>query len=1078
MSLVILPNGETKQSKQILKDIVICSDNTQYYWNEFSEDIIKATYSVNSVPPFVVPETNCGIVNKISYILSGVEYESNNFGKIYPTGGSGINLCVEVDTKQVTKYILDSYTINNSGIDYKINDIVYSDILGSLVVTSANSIQKNQIKNYTIEYDTNFHDTKFQENILASSNNGSPSSFKISYIENPMYEIDSINIISSGKNYETGDVISIDGIGSFSLNVDYGIKNITSFDIISLPTTHYSQLSPYVNNLPSYNKSGSGTGATFKADYKEQWNVKSCKLKNGGSGYKVGDYLYVSNYMTNYAYATVTEVSKGTNNILSFHTDNEVVGVTNKITNFLIHADGGTGHGASFYINSSIMDSYTLDTVTINSEGIGYSIGDTITLSSNPNVIITVDTVYDKGSVLKYTETLSTTELTTKPPSIIETTTNGLGTGYTCSLTYDIQDYYILTNTQLLDGGSGFIVGNSYDFAQGSITVNTVYTGGEILSYTKTISTNWFYGSSGTQNIAVNSATGSGAIATVSISTNKSDIVYYPTFSISNSGSNYSRNDIIEVYDENNINLGFITVINVGSNGNISEISYTAYRVSQSIKLSYTYVGLLQKDGSYIKTGANATFSASFVTTKNYFKIVDISISNVGSGYALDDVLEVGLYGSITVTKIANAGQIHDYTFVSNVPDNNISNPSSSSISNGTSVATIKLIWSETFKYLVSGITDVTIGKNYKVGDKIIIGNYATLIVSNVTNGGEIKTIKYIDNEKYYSQDKSKSNVLGISTSNGTGASFDLEYSSIKINAITSIELNDSGYGYSVGDVLTLGEYGKIVVDTVNSGIQEILSCSITYVDDYFDWYFGGEFSGYGGEGVTGTGATFDVTSNQSYVYTNLEISNSGSNYNVNDILDVDGDTYSDNNYYSDGGIVKITGIQKNSQPVSGITNIKSYIIQNPIYDNITCSGGSGSGLVVSISYKKIPAYKITDIKLLNSGNNYSVGDKLDLNGYGTATVTEVSDGGGNVLELSQSIKTIDSDKPTDESGTYELSGGSGSGLSISISYKEETYYEISNIKLINGGYGYSNGDYLKLDNFQGISITSVINKI
>ena len=197
MSLVILPNGETKQSKQILKDIVICSDNTQYYWNEFSEDIIKTTYSVNSIPPFVVPETNCGIANKISYILSGVEYESNNFGKIYPTGGSGTNLCVEVDTQQVTKYILDSYTINNSGIDYKINDIVYSDILGSLVVTSANSIQKNQIKNYTIEYDTNFHDTKFQEKTY--------------------YEISNIKLINGGYGYSNGDYLKLDNFQGISI---------------------------------------------------------------------------------------------------------------------------------------------------------------------------------------------------------------------------------------------------------------------------------------------------------------------------------------------------------------------------------------------------------------------------------------------------------------------------------------------------------------------------------------------------------------------------------------------------------------------------------------------------------------------------------------------------------------------------------------------------------------------------------------------------------------------------------------------------------------------------------------------
>lgn len=1064
MSLVLLPDGEIKQSKQILKDIVICSDNSQYYWNEFSEDIIKASYSVNSVPPFIIPESDCGIINKISYVLSGVNYNSSDFGLIYPTGGSGTGFCVKVDTTEISKYVLNSYTIDNAGTNYKIGDVVFCDILGTLVVTSTNSIQKNQIKNYDVTFDTSFRNTPIQKNILASSSTGTPSSFVVSFDETNMYEIESIQIINAGTGYESGDVININGIGSFSLDVDYGNKNITSFEIQSLSSTHYYQLSQLINNLPSYTK-GNGSGATFKASYTKQWNVNKCNMISGGSGYKIGDYLYISSNMTNYAYATVTEVAVGSNKILSFHSEDSVINVDNEVTNYLIHASGGTGYGATFYVNSSPSDAYTLNTISVNSEGNGFSVGDTITIPNRPNLSISVESVYDVGAITSYTPSISVTQSSIKPASIISTTTNSVaGSGYTCSLTYTVQDYYILSGSQIINGGSGFVAGNTYNFAQGNIVVNSIYSGGEILNYTKNISTNWFYGSSGTQTLSVNSKTGTGAVATITVSTNKSDVVYYPTFSISAAGTGYKVGDLFLVIDENNINLGTIVVTEVGVNGNISSIKYTAEKVSQSIHLTYSYTS---------NSGSNATFTPSFVTTKNYFKIVDISITSMGLNYEVGDILQVGIYGSLTVTEVASNGALKEYTLTSTVPDNNTSNVSTVTISN----ATLSLSWTKTFKYLITGIIDVTHGSGYAVGDVVTIGNYASFVVNSVTGAGQIKTISYTDSEKYYLEDNSESNVAGTSTT-GTGATFDISYSNVKINAITSIKMNDSGYSYTSGDILKIGEYGTIIVDTVETGSQEILSCDITLVPDYFNWDFSGTMNGYGGEGVTGTGATFNVTSIQSYIYNNLSLVNSGMNYNVGDILDIDGDTYSDNNYYSDGGIIKVTGVQKNSQPVKNIENIKSDIIQNKIDGNINVTGGSGTGLVVSITYKEVVAYKINDITLLASGNNYNVGDTLDLNGYGTATVTEIHNTGGNVLELSQNIKTIDSDKVIDESGTYNLTGGSGTNLSLNIKYEPVSYYEISNIKIINGGYGYTINDYLMLDNFQGISVTSIKNNI
>lgn len=139
----------------------------------------------------------------------------------------------------------------------------------------------------------------------------------------------------------------------------------------------------------------------------------------------------------------------------------------------------------------------------------------------------------------------------------------------------------------------------------------------------------------------------------------------------------------------------------------------------------------------------------------------------------------------------------------------------------------------------------------------------------------------------------------------GSGVIVTFSYSNSTSFTPKAITLNAGGSGYAVNDSITVGQAGTITVTAVDAGgaITTFTSTLNTGTTTYDP-----SGTGVAGAGGSGTGATFDVTSNSitSYTADGFTVVNGGSGFHVGDQL----------TYHS--GSIKVTSVDSNGAVVNG----------------------------------------------------------------------------------------------------------------------------------------------------------------
>lgn len=286
-------------SNYSVKSIIVQNGGTGYA----STDPPKIEI-LNTKPPQVegvfYPVIVNGSIKRIEIINSGIGYVpiTNTLGEKI-----GIKTTSEVESSLVVQngigksaYLSVASTESNIIMDViggegtSLFENGYNVAITTSVVGTSASITPNFSGNLNRFYG-NFS-PYIPSNTVTGVGTGAKFSVFIVYNSNTGYPISTSIILREGGNgYEKGNSVSISGTflnGSSPANdLTFNVSSVSNTRIVSAANNSFL-------NLPSYNISGTGTGAKFNVYRNSLGDISSVLVSNGGVGYALSDRIGIS----------------------------------------------------------------------------------------------------------------------------------------------------------------------------------------------------------------------------------------------------------------------------------------------------------------------------------------------------------------------------------------------------------------------------------------------------------------------------------------------------------------------------------------------------------------------------------------------------------------------------------------------------------------------------------------------------------------------------------------------------------------------------------------------------------------
>lgn len=523
---------------------------------------------------------------------------------------------------------------------------------------------------------------------------------------------------------------------------------------------------------------GAGSGARITAAASSI--TTSATISNAGTGYSVGDILLVSTGTGGKIYVTSVNASGG-------------------VVSFIVNAAG------SSYVSGTTYDTTSTGYIAAislgSSGGTGYAIGDCVTIGSAIGGTATAVVTSVSGGVVQsgglslayagsgYSSTGTGSNVaTTVSGGILFASVSSGGT----SAAYSVGDVITINSmdgraiVKNVSSGNPANITSPYTGTTATLSAATLtagqYTGSIVLtggtpawaSSVKNGSVLLTPSTNPTQAVTVTSITpGSGA--TFRIGTNTTITTSGTTNSgIVASGSGYTVGDVLTIGS----GLGRIKVATLGAGNGIS-----TYTVDNAPASSYR-AGTGAKFTPAFGSGAIFTAaSAGSLTTS-------ATITNAGTGYSANDILNVGLLGGRIVVSSTDSGKITGFSI----------NSTGSNYVSGTSYSTT---YYTTTVSITSGAAITASGSGYMIGDILQIGSGTGYIkVESInTTGGVVDFSVFAAGSGYTAGTE-------YTTSQGTGAN--------------SSVLSSSYYSTATINVSSTRTWTEGAVTILQSGIQMI----------------------------------------------------------------------------------------------------------------------------------------------------------------------------------------------------------------------------------------------------------------
>jgi hypothetical protein len=387
------------------------------------------------------------------------------------------------------------------------------------------------------------------------------------------------------------------------------------------------------SNIAQSSTSGTGTGAAFNISRSGASYLTS--VTNPGNGYSNNDTISVvgtnlgGTAPTNSA--TITVVTASPKRIVTALDAGSLVAGRGYNYGATVATTVAPSGGSGLTVNITTINDGQVDSVTINSSGTGYTVGDTIRLTQTFGRVLTYGSLLSNGN--GYTNGATNVA-----------TTGGTGTGLTVNITAESNNGAAKSPLVITNGGTGYT-----DGLKTTSTITGTGTGLTIICLTNSgVIQSAIVSNGGSGYVSGNTVrvTGGGSNAVLTITSVTNGAI--TAFTVNGVGSGYTQNDTI-------------TISTGGANATfqISTVSEVATIQVQSIQLGGAILSV-STTGTPI-TAPTKNFISSI--TLNALTISQIASGNTGLSYGAISIIEVNFTsahgfvpGDTITTQITSSG--------------------------------------------------------------------------------------------------------------------------------------------------------------------------------------------------------------------------------------------------------------------------------------------------------------------------------------------------------------------------------------------------------------------------------------
>ena len=1008
------------------------------------------------------------------------------YSNVTLTGGSGTGATANITVNGAG--VVTSVAINNAGTGYLANDQL--TVAASAIGDGAGSgfeLTVATVVGGTGAIATSATD-KTYSNVTLTGGSGTGATADITVDING--EVTSATIANPGTGYTASDVLSVAGadIGNASgsgFSITAATVNSGLIATRAITTAGSGYANGTYTNVALTTATGSGTGARANITV-SGGAVTSVTMVNAGTGYAAGDTLSVLDASIGSGGGSGFVLTASTVNTGVIDNTTHIAGTGYLQATGYVHAAAGTGYvhaaAGTGYVHAAVGSGYlhgitgagytsptTYQDVPLTTVGAGVGTGATANITVNAAGVVTGLTIvnagtgYVTGDVLSVSgsalgrvgsgfsvpvtasnggiSSLNLADMTVGTGYGATTHTNveltgGSGTGARATITVAANGSVI--SARLTQRGNGYkegdllgapksigINGTGFSIPVVSVATNRVGVLGQITPGSG-------YGAKTYSNIALTGGTGTGATANITV--NATGDVTGAT--IVNPGTGYTANDALTIVTGAAIgnaagtDFGLMVATVDGSSGAIA--------TTTPKPVTYLNVDL---------TGGTGTGAKANITVDGAGVVTSATIVSAGTGYLANDILSVagadignaaGTDFGLTVAVVTGLGEIAT-TLPKPVTYSDVALTGGS----GTG-ATANITVSGAG--IVTGVTMVNAGTGYAANDTLTLaaadiglgaGTGFGLKVATV-NAGAIATTTPLP--VTYS-------AVPLTGGTGTGATANITVSGAGI--VTSTTLVDAGIGYTANDILTVA--GADIGNATGTGFGLTVATVGGTGDIATTTTVPRTYLGVALTGGSGTGATANITVDETGVITSATLVDAGTGYTANDVLGVAASTIGDG-----AG----TGFGLKVATVGGLGAIATTTTVPRTYTSIPLTGGTGTGATAIITVNA--AGLVTSATIANTGSGYTQGDVLDLS-YGPGSI---GDGAGSGFGLT--VATVDgagavattTTVPVTYSGVA-LTGGTGTGATADITVNAAGV--VTSATLVNAGTGYTANDLLSV---------------
>lgn len=256
---------------------------------------------------------------------------------------SGLNLIVSPVHK------VDTFTISNSGINYKVGDILKLET-GATVTPSFEVVTFSQtdgtLSTVTVT-NAGSSDTDYAGDVDVVHGSGVDGVVTLTSSSTTTYSVDEVTVATAGTGYAVDDVLKYEAVADGDVDAEFKVLTVdTNGEVLTVEVTNAGKFATDIaGTVTVTGGTGSGAELTLTSDSETKYSIATATIDEAGSGYGSEDFVID---LADGAKLTFETVSVGDMSVRMLE-DGEF---DTALTSEAIEATGGSGEDAEITVTT------------------------------------------------------------------------------------------------------------------------------------------------------------------------------------------------------------------------------------------------------------------------------------------------------------------------------------------------------------------------------------------------------------------------------------------------------------------------------------------------------------------------------------------------------------------------------------------------------------------------------------------------------------------------------------------------------------------------------------------------------